>query len=136
MIRNLISMLFILLAFIFVASLIGCSARTDSRDKTFEQSIDERLHDIVNPKNNKVSFSSNPYDYIKGEENNLNYKYIVTQGEQSLDYMLHKFASNDEDGLEEYIMAMACSEILKENPDDKKWASGREWYREYKQGSK
>jgi hypothetical protein len=42
--------------------------------------------------------------------------------------MLNKFANSDKNGLEEYIMAIACSEILNENPANKKWASGREWY--------
>jgi hypothetical protein len=33
--------------------------------------------------------------------------------------MLQKFAHSDKNSLEEYIMAIACSEILKENPDSK-----------------
>lgn len=101
-------------------------------DKTFEQTIDEKLGNIANPKNSKVSLSSNPYDYIKDGESIEEYKYIVSQGEKSLDYMLVKFANSNKDGLEEYIMAMTCSEILKENPSSKKWVSGREWYNNYK----
>ncbi len=62
---------------------------------------------------------------------NKDYKYIVSQGQKSLDYMLKKFVSSDKNGLEEYIMAIACSEILKENPASKNWASGREWYDNY-----
>jgi hypothetical protein len=120
----------ICLAVIFVFSLIGCSntAKKVSTDKTFEQTIDGKLNNIINPKDYKVSLSSNPYDYIKGIDSNKDYKYIVLQGEKSLNYMLNKFANSDKNGLEEYIMAIACSEILKENPASKKWADGREWY--------
>ncbi len=137
--RDLLKVIVILLAVIFVISLIGCSntAKKVSTDKTFEKTIDEKLNNIVNPKDIGVSKSSNPYDYIKGVNSSKDYKYIVSQGEKSLNYMLHKFASSDTNGLEEYIMAIACSEILKENPTDKKWATGREWYRnKIVQGSK
>jgi hypothetical protein len=115
----------ICLAVLFVFSLTGCT------DKTFEQTIDGKLSNITNPKDHKVSISSNPYDYIKGVDSNKDYQYIVLQGEKSLDYMLNKFANSDQNGLEEYIMAIACSEILKENPTAKKWATGREWYDNY-----
>jgi hypothetical protein len=121
------------IAILFIFSLIGCSntAEKVSRDKTFEQTIDGKLNNITNPKDNTVSLSSNPYDYIKGEDSNKDYKYIVLQGEKSLNYMLNQFGNSDNNGLKEYIMAIACSEILKENPASKKWASGREWYDNY-----
>jgi uncharacterized lipoprotein YehR (DUF1307 family) len=131
--KRLMNVMVICLAVLFVFSLIGCSntAKKVSTDKTFEQTIDGKLSNITNPKDDKVSISSNPYDYIKDVDSNKDYKYIVLQGEKSLNYMLNKFADNDKNGLEEYIMATACSEILKENPASKKWASGREWYDNY-----
>ncbi|MCM3630308.1 hypothetical protein M3194_23535 [Paenibacillus glycanilyticus] len=110
------------------AGLIGCS----QSDKSFEHAIDEKLNDIVHPKDMKVSLSSNPYDYIKGEDSNKDYKYIVEQGEKSLNYMLGEFADGNNDGLREYIMAMACAEILQEDPASKDWSSGRGWYNHYK----
>jgi hypothetical protein len=130
---RLINVMVICLAVVFVYSLIGCSnsAKKVSTDKTFEQTIDGKLNNITSPKNNNVSLSSNPYDYIKGVDSNKDYKYIVLQGEKSLNYILNKFAVSDKNGLEEYIMAIACSEILQENPASKKWASGREWYDNY-----
>ncbi|WP_154674866.1 hypothetical protein [Desnuesiella massiliensis] len=45
--------------------------------------------------------------------------------------MLSKFENSNKDGLEEYIMAISCSEILKENPSSKIWTSGRQWYENY-----
>ncbi|MDQ0885262.1 hypothetical protein QFZ81_000350 [Paenibacillus sp. V4I9] len=129
--KRLMNVMVISLTVLFLFSLIGCSVKkvaSDTSDITFEQTIDEKLNNITSPKDNTVSLSSNPYDYIKGVDSNKDYKYIVMQGEKSLNYMLDKFANSDKNGLEEYIMAIACSEILKENPASKKWASGREWY--------
>ena len=83
---NIISLcLTILLAF----SLIGCSNTTKktSTDKTFQQTIDEKLYNITHPKDSQILLSSNPYDYIKSGETNKDYKYIVSQGRKSLDYM-------------------------------------------------
>ncbi|KRF34606.1 hypothetical protein [Paenibacillus sp. Soil787] len=123
---------------LFLFSLIGCSITEEkvSSDITFEQTIDGKLNSITNPKDYTVALSSNPYDYIKGVDSNKDYKYIVLQGEKSLNYMLTKFANRDKNGLEEYIMAIACSEILKENPASKKWATGREWYDNHISASK
>jgi hypothetical protein len=136
--KKLINVMLICLAVLFAFGLIGCSNSTKkvSTDKVFDQTIEEKLSSITHPKDSKVSLSSNPYDYIKDLESNEDYKYIVSQGEKSLNYMLNKFASSNKNGLEEYIMALACSEILKENPTSKNWASGREWYESYTKANK
>jgi hypothetical protein len=134
--KRLMNVMGICLAVLFVFSLIGCSntAKKVSSDKAFEQTIDGKLNNITNPKDYTLLLSSNPYDYIKGVDGNKDYKYIVLQGEKSLNYMLNKFSDSDKNGLEEYIMATACSEILKEN--SKRWASGREWYDNYIKANK
>jgi len=125
----------ILMGVLFSFSLIGCSntEKKVSVDKIFEKTIEEKLNSITNPegKDTKLLMSSNPYDWIKDTDSNKNYKYIVSQGEKSLHFMLSKFANSNKNGLEEYIMAIACAEILKENPTSKNWSSGREWYDNY-----
>lgn len=88
--------------------------------------MNEKLNAVV--QNPKTVFSSNPYDYTKDNED---YKWIVKQGDEALKYMLHKFEISQENGLREYIMAIACSEILGEKPGNKKWSTGRDWYKEY-----
>ena len=45
--------------------------------------------------------------------------------------MLKKFENSNENGLKEYIMAIVCSEILKEDPKSRNWSTGREWYNNY-----
>ena len=114
-------------------SLVGFinSTKKVIRDKSVEQIIEDKLNNINHPKDTKVLLSSNPYDYIKGKDSCKEYKYIISQGKKSLNYMLKKFANSKENGLNEYIMAIACSEILSENPLNKNWSSGRAWYNNY-----
>lgn len=101
----------------------GCSTNNKTDLGT---TIDSKLDTICS--NPKVSTSSNPYDYTK---NSQDYKDIVSLGNNALTYMLTKFEGSKENGLKEYIMAIACSEILKENVETKKWETGREWYDNY-----
>ena len=108
----------------------------DLVNETFEQTIEKKLNNITNPKSNEVSVSSNPYDYIKTGDRKEDYEYIVSQGEKSLNYMLNKFENSDSNGLQEYIMAIACSEILKEDTASKSWTNGREWYENYSKANK
>lgn len=63
----------------------------------------------------QVQLSSNPYDSTKDSKD---LKDIVNLGDDALRYMLTKFENGKENGLKEYVMAIACSEILKENPDN------------------
>lgn len=136
--KRLISVFIIGIFVLFTFSFIGCNiiAKKASTDKNFEKIIDEKLYNIMHPKDNTTAFSSNPYDYIKNPDSRDDYEYIVAQEEKSLNYMLSKFAGSHEDGLEEYIMAIACSEILNQDPGTKKWTTGREWYNEYIEADK
>ena len=53
--------------------------------------------------------SSNPYDYIKEDKN---YDDILQLGNDAFQYMLKSLENSRENGLNEYIMAMACSDML------------------------
>lgn len=100
--------------------------------RAFESSLDANLYAIVHPKGNAVSASSDAYAYIQADK--MDYDSIVQGGTRSLSYMLKKFAANSDDGLEQYIMAVACSEILgtATNRDTQRnWISGRDWYNQY-----
>jgi hypothetical protein len=128
-----IDVMFLCFVVLLTFILGGCfnSPKKVSVEKSFEQTIDVKLYNITHPKDSNISLSSNPYDYIKNADGKENYQYIVGQGKKSLGYMLAKFESSSNNGLEEYIMAIACSEILKEEPATKKWDSGRVWYENY-----
>ncbi len=123
--KNIIALSFVIL---FVFTLFGYNIYAD---KALEKAIDRKLNNIVHTRDYKVMSSSNPYDYIKGPDSSKDYNCIVSQGEKSLNYLLKKLENSNANGLTEYIMAIACSEILKENPDSKSWASGKEWYINY-----
>lgn len=113
---------------IVLVTSIGCHS---TQEENIEKMIDQKLESIV--ANSSVAASSNPYDYIK---DNKDYEYIIAQGDRALQYLLQRFKETSENGLKEYIMAMACSEILGENQENKTWSSGREWYEHYISGNK
>ena len=115
----------ILCASFLLISFSGCGKNVDTDIATF---IDNKLDIICSP-----TSSSNPYDYTKGSKD---FDDIVNMGDDALKYMLTKFKSSKENGLKEYVMAIACSEILKENPENKKWATGRGWYENYIKANK
>lgn len=90
-----------------------------------ESWLDEKFNEVYS----KIPLtSSNPYDYIKQDDN---YKLLVAQEKVTLAYFLDKFEESSSDGLKEYCMAIICSDILGEKPEDKTWKSGREWYENY-----
>ena len=114
---------FILMIIISITS-GGC--KSDVIKEDIGTIIDAKLDSIIS--DTEVSTSSNPYDYIKDNED---YEYIVKQGDKALNYLLQRFEETNENGLEEYIMAAICVEILGENQENQTWRSGREWYENY-----
>ncbi|RCX17533.1 hypothetical protein DFR58_10779 [Anaerobacterium chartisolvens] len=131
---NIKKFLFPLIGIIVASLIIGIShyittstALKETPDTEFDNIIKEKISNLVDPSKSEADFSSsNPYDYIK---NNENYTFIITNGSKSLNYMLKAFSESSNDGLQEYIMALACSEILKEK--DKTWSTGKDWYDKY-----
>lgn len=99
-------------------------AQNFERNKT-GQIIEKKLDALVNGYEAQQS-SSNPYDYLIG---NRYYEDILMLGDDALRYMLKNLGTSQEDGLKEYIMASACCFLLGENPADKEWSTGQEWYR-------
>lgn len=89
--------------------------------------VELNLKIIVSAQQSKAS--SNSYDFI--QEKKKEYDEIVSLGQPALEYMLNRFETSAENGLEEYIMAEACSEILGQKEKDNDWSSGREWYETY-----
>jgi uncharacterized membrane protein (DUF485 family) len=97
----------------------------------FERTIDNKLYRIAHPVGDAVSQSSFVLTYIYADKED--YSYIVAHGDRSLNYMLKKFSRNDDNGLIQYIMALACSEIIEKEKgyDSQDWMSGRDWYNNY-----
>lgn len=75
------------------------------------------------------AMSSNPMDYIKS--NAQAYQAITEMGQPALAYMLAKLSYSHQSGLDEWIMAKACSDILGSADPVHTWASGLDWYEQY-----
>ncbi|MEA1962211.1 MAG: hypothetical protein U9N81_13255 [Bacillota bacterium] len=88
-----------------------------------DKKIDAMVHDLEAKR-----LSSNPNDYINGSKD---YYEILILRDDALRYMLKSLEISQEDGLKEYIMASACSVLLQEYPLDRKWSTGKEWYKGY-----
>lgn len=81
--------------------------------------------------------SSNPHDYIR--EHKKEYDEIIQMGEPVVDFFIEEFKNGNSNGLDEWITAWICNEILGEKNPVKIWAedhengwdSGRDWYEKY-----
>ncbi|MCM3574042.1 hypothetical protein M3172_12660 [Mesobacillus subterraneus] len=115
-----------LLILCIVLLLTACTSA--EREMDIIQQVERDLEKIVTSSEvNKLS--SNPNYYIKAHKNE--FSNIVEQKQIALKHFLNKFAKSNEDGLEEYIMASACSEILGEKNPVNEWSTGKEWYEQY-----
>ena len=78
----------------------------------------------------KSSMSSNPYSYI----NNANYKSIINLGSEALPILVNRIDQSKENGLREYILAIAIEEIakvdLKKNRGE--WGTAKEFTKVWK----
>lgn len=107
--------------------LVLTACTSSEKEMDIIQQIERDMEKIV--ASGESNLNSNPNDYIKAHKHEFNN--IVEQKQITLDHFLNKFEKSNEDGLEEYIMASACTKILgKENPV-KQWSTGKEWYERY-----
>ncbi|WP_078379965.1 hypothetical protein [Sutcliffiella halmapala] len=114
--------------FLALFFLIACNNPVMEIDEAVAKELDSSLALIVD----SPSTSSSPHDYVK--TNQEAFDLIVKQGDATLQHFSHEFSQSDSNGLKEYIMALACIEILgKENPVNRDWETGKEWYEKYKE---
>ena len=74
--------------------------------------------------------SSNPYDYIKSEYFNN----IVNRGIVALPVIVDEIETAENNGLREYILAIAAEEITNTNLNQENiynWTNGKEWLEEW-----
>lgn len=78
----------------------------------------------------ELSYSSNPYDYIK---NNENYDNIIKVGIKALPDLVDKLKNSPNNGLEEFIVAIAIQEIsqIDLNKGDASCSNAKEYLSEY-----
>lgn len=119
LVRSLVS-----LSIVFVVG--ACSVQTE--EQSISGMIEHSLREMVNE--SVIMSSSNPNDYIAG--NREAYGLILNTGEEGLDVLLQKLESSSDNGLREWIMAQASTEMLGEQNSVNEWNSGKDWLRQYK----
>ncbi len=113
------SVLIVLIYFLFIPS--------PSVNVSAAKIIDNNMSIIMNSLTSlpKTS-SSNPYDYIR-DSNEFNN--IVVIGPDALPIIKQRIDDSDENGLREYILAIAAEKIAKVDlkGDNLGWSTGKEW---------
>ncbi|OME81283.1 hypothetical protein BK122_16700 [Paenibacillus pabuli] len=106
--------------------LVACSNQAESHDVSWK--IDSNLQQIVNE--TEILTSSNPGDYIAA--NTEAYAQILDTGEEGLNVLIQQLESSADNGLKEWLMAQASTELLGERNPVERWQSGKDWLRQYK----
>ncbi|WP_433752103.1 hypothetical protein [Paenibacillus amylolyticus] len=116
----------ILLSLCTALTVAACSTQTDEQvlSATIESNLQQMVSDPV------LLISSNPNDYIAG--NPEAYEDILNTGEAGLLLLLRQLESSPDNGLKEWIMAQASTELLGEHNPVEAWHSGKDWLRQYK----
>ncbi|MDR6715701.1 hypothetical protein [Paenibacillus sp. 2003] len=107
-------------------TVVACSTRTE--DQALSATIESKLQQMVSDP--VLVTSSNPNDYIAG--NREAYEDILNTGEAGLLFLLQQLESSPDNGLKEWIMAQASTELLGELNPVEDWHSGKDWLRQYK----
>lgn len=104
-----------------------------SASASIAEQVDSNMLAIQNKIDKEVelrtefAMSSNPYDYIK---DNQDFESIVALGNDALPVIQSKIAQSPNDGLQEYILAIAIEEITKtnlKNDPSTEWISAKDF---------
>ncbi|WP_146752092.1 hypothetical protein [Paenibacillus taichungensis] len=106
--------------------LVACSNQAEIHDVSWK--IDSNLQQIVNE--TEILTRSNPGDYIAA--NTEAYAQILDTGEEGLNVLIQHLDSSADNGLKEWLMAQASTELLGERNPVEHWQSGKDWIRQYK----
>ena len=103
---------------------------TNQEDASVQKEDEERiLFELVNEiaNNPDAAMHSNPYRYIEMKQDA--YDEILDYGDTAVEYFVAYLREADNYGLQEYIMAAACSEItnIGQKTNGSGWATAGEW---------
>lgn len=123
-----------LLAICFAAVMFFSFAPNASVEKRAELRID-KLHNALSNESQEIvglASSSNPYDYIKESKE---YQKIVGLGAQALPVLERRITHSAENGLFEYLLAVAMEEIAKvdlKKDSETAWTTGKEFAEQWR----
>ncbi len=110
---------------IFVAAF---SLNTNAVAQKVDSNINELMGKItkLQTENAPLASSSNPYDYIK---DSIEFNNIVDLGPDALPIIKQRVDESDENGLREYILAIAAEKIAKVDlkGDNLGWSTAKGW---------
>ncbi|MFC4770327.1 hypothetical protein [Effusibacillus consociatus] len=101
---------------LFICSFIVTMLINQNTSASIEKKIDNNFASIAQKINKEISLrselasSSNPYDYIQGNDD---FNEIINLGNDALPYLHKKLSRSEHDGLQEYITAIAIERIAK-----------------------
>lgn len=105
---------------------------------SLEKQIDNSMVAITKQINKEISlktelsYSSNPYDYVK---ENQDFKDIVNLGNAAIPLLHKKLSASPNDGLQEYLLAIAIEQISKtdlKKEESTQWQDAKEFSSQWK----
>jgi len=76
-----------------------------------------------------VQTSSNPFDYVGVSPR---FKVLVARGTPAVEAIAREIETSKDNGLREYLLAIAATQILGESDANKGWSTGKEWAIQYR----
>ncbi|MFB5266024.1 hypothetical protein ACE41H_04375 [Paenibacillus enshidis] len=114
---------------VIIGSLSSCSKGQVDVDERVYSSINKIQQSINNPASSEISANSNPYDYVK---NNEDFEAIIALGVAALPELKQLLDNSEQDGLIEYIYAIALEQISKvDMRKETDWNTGKEFLKIY-----
>jgi len=120
---------------IAVAASAGCSNATgvsqQEMRKLVQGDITQVMNDISRAEESSptIGLSSNPFTYA---EISPALDRLVARGKPALDAIADEVESSADDGLREYLLAIAGQRIMDEVKPDGLWSTGKGWARYYR----
>ena len=113
----------------------GCNYATgvnrQEMRKLVHNDITQVMNDIARAEESSptIGLSSNPFTYA---EISPALDRLVARGKPALDAIADEIESSAEDGLREYLLAIAGHRIMGEVKVDESWSTGKGWARYYR----
>jgi hypothetical protein len=120
----------VVLALTVVVTLVSaCATSSGETSAGMRQSVRFDIADIMTDVEAAPGLSSNPYDYAGVSPA---FARLVGRGEPALEAIASEIEVSNENGLREYLLAIAGQRILGEEKPDGAWATGKEWVAHYR----
>ncbi|BBH22057.1 hypothetical protein Back11_34020 [Paenibacillus baekrokdamisoli] len=126
---NKVPQLFVVMATIAIVVFLSSCSKGQVDVKEQVHSSVNKIQESINQASSETSANSNPYDYVK---NNEDFEAIIALGVAALPELKQLLDNSEQDGLIEYIYAIALEKISKVDMRKKtEWSTGKEFLKTY-----